>query len=73
MIYIVEITKEYHNCKHKNAFFYNQDKDDFEGKTYDLVYCPDCKSFWEERSRLGKHTYPKKSFSEEIFNNGKSL
>jgi len=52
------------NCKHENAFYYNQYKDDYEGRVYDEIFCPDCKKFWDERCRLGNHMYPKGKLSE---------
>lgn len=55
-------TQDFYNCKHEEAFYYAQENDDFEGRLYDLVYCPTCKSYWEERSYLDRHEYPKGDF-----------
>ena len=31
-------------CEHENAFYYNQCKDDYEGRVYKVIFCPDCKN-----------------------------
>ena len=48
------------NCKHDNAYWYSQEKDDYEMRTYDLCFCPDCEEFFEERVFCGRHFHQSK-------------
>lgn len=49
-----------YECKHENAYWTGrQSCDDFEGRTYDIILCPDCMKSWEERCYCGKHEYPR--------------
>lgn len=60
------ITKEFKHCKHNRAFYYNQ-KHDYEMRVWDMIYCPDCKSLWEERCiESNMHRYPKGNLMKAI-------
>lgn len=49
-----------YECNHENAYWTGrQSSDDFEGRIYDIILCPDCMKSWEERSYCGKHEYPR--------------
>jgi hypothetical protein len=44
-------------CKHENAYWYSQYRDDYEGRLYDNIICPDCDEKWDERCVQGNHKY----------------
>jgi len=53
------------NCNHKNSYYVSQDKDEHEGRVYDINVCDDCGDIHETRSYAGlQHDYPSK---EEFF------
>lgn len=45
------------NCECKNAYYTGMDTDEYEGRTYIDLVCPDCHKTWSERHR-GKTRYP---------------
>lgn len=51
-----------HKCDHENAYWTgNQTSDDYEGRVYDEIFCPDCGLVKEERCYCGNHKYPPKN------------
>lgn len=53
-----KLTKKYRSeCKHENAYWYEQS---YEGRTYDMIFCPECGKAWEERIYAGRHEYQSK-------------
>lgn len=45
------------NCKHENAYWFDQEHDEYDGdRIYDVIECPDCGMIWEEKCYGMMHT-----------------
>ena len=54
------VQKEFQNrCVHENATVLSTYSDDYEGRTYCKIKCPDCEKEWEDRVYCGKLPYKK--------------
>ena len=62
-----QLSKIKKKCKHENAELISTYTDDYEGRTYGIIRCPECGKQWEERIYMGKCDYPKsKDFKERL-------
>lgn len=59
------------DCKHESAYWTGrQTSDDFEGRYYDVILCPDCLKTWEERCYCGKHEYARREETKDKVTTG---
>ena len=58
---ILKLRGKFQNeCRHENAYWYGQEHNSCEGRTYDKIYCLVCEKTWKERVSCGKHEYQSK-------------